>query len=224
VNLRHQKYQIFNEQYTKEEYEIKVQEFDLSSWNSYSVIKNKAQEFWSQFPVKFMLGLRNDGVSGEDIKDSKNVKESYAVHNSENLKFSQNIPMGASNSYDYSVWGEYATRMYECMTCGMQASDVKFCFDVWPNSQNIEYSAACRRISNCFGCVGLKDKKYCILNKQYTKEEYEELLPRIKQHMNDIPYLGARGIEYKYGEFFPIEFSPFAYNETLLNDQFPISE
>ncbi|NVN97071.1 hypothetical protein HXX01_02445, partial [Candidatus Nomurabacteria bacterium] len=31
------------------------------------------------------------------------------------------------------------------------------------------------------------------------------------------------GIVYKYGEFFPIELSPFAYNETMAYEQFPLS-
>ena len=33
--------------------------------------------------------------------------------------------------------------------------------------------------------------------------------------MNEIPYLDKLGNEYRYGEFFPIELSPFGYNETL---------
>ncbi len=38
--------------------------------------------------------------------------------------------------------------------------------------------------------------------------------------MNEIPYLDKKGRIYKYGEFFPIELSPFAYNETLAQEFF----
>ena len=31
-----------------------------------------------------------------------------------------------------------------------------------------------RGCSDCILCVGLRNKKYCIRNQQYTKEEYEE--------------------------------------------------
>ncbi|MBP6925869.1 MAG: hypothetical protein KBC22_02345 [Candidatus Pacebacteria bacterium] len=223
VNLRNKKYCIFNEQYTKEDYDEQKKLLGLDTYQGYSNVKQRAHAFWKKFPIKYMLGLRNQDVSGEDIRDSKNVHESYLVHKSENVKYSQDIPMGATNSYDYFVWGEYATKMYECTCAGMQTSDIKFSFDVWPNSQDIEYSATCRRVQNCFGCVGLKDKQYCILNKQYTKEEYEELLPKIKQHMLDMPYTDTKGRVYTYGEFFPIEFSPFAYNESALFDQFALS-
>jgi hypothetical protein len=34
----------------------------------------------------------------------------------------------------------------------------------------------CKGCSNCFMCVNLRQKSYCILNKQYTKEEYEKII------------------------------------------------
>ena len=61
------------------------------------------------------------------------------------------------------------------------------------------------------------------MNKQYSKEEYEKLLPRIKEHMDTMPYVGEKGRVYKYGEFFPIEISHHAYNETAAQDYFPLS-
>ena len=39
--------------------------------------------------------------------------------------------------------------------------------------------------------------------------------------MNDMPYIDNKGKVYKYGEFFPSEISPFAYNETVAQDYFP---
>ena len=77
---------------------------------------------------------------------------------------------------------------------------------------------------NLFGCVSLRQKKYCILNKQYTKEEYEILVPKIKEHMNEMPFVDKKGNIYKYGEFFPIEFSFFPYNTTQSQEYFPISK
>jgi hypothetical protein len=105
---------------------------------------------------------------------------------------------------------------------------------------------------NLFGCVGLKKAKYCILNKQYSKEEYEELVPRIIEQMRQSsssprrgegrarPELdsGVRGSEplisnssilageesVGFGEFFPPSFSPFGYNETIAADYAPITK
>ena len=94
---------------------------------------------------------------------------------------------------------------------------------MYPASSECDYSMMCASSSNLFGCIGLKKKKYCILNKQYTEEEYKQIFPKIVKQMNEIPYRSLHGQEYRYGEFFPPEFSPFAYNETLLQDFFPLS-
>jgi hypothetical protein len=64
-----------------------------------------------------------------------------------------------------------------------------------------------------FGCAGMKHHFYCILNKQYTKEEYEALVPKIIAHMRTTG---------EWGEFFPASMSPFPYNETVAQEQFPL--
>lgn len=225
VNQRHAKYKIFNVQYSKEEYFEKLALFKLDTWEGFSSLRNQAEDFWFTFPIKYMLGFRNHDVLGEDIKDSKNVKYSYIVQGGENLKYVQDVPFGgASNSYDYTCWGVDASQIYECMICGEQVDKLKFCFECWPGCQELEYCINMRRSKNCFGCVGLKDKQYCIFNKQYEKAEYISLVEKIKQHMDQMPYVDKRGNIYKYGEFFPVEFSPFAYNETIINDQFPLNK
>ena len=54
----------------------------------------------------------------------------------------------------------------------------------------------------------MKNKQYCILNKQYTKEEYETLVKKIKTHMDEMPFVAGKNTIYKYGEFFPANFRP----------------
>ncbi len=70
-----------------------------------------------------------------------------------------------------------------------------------------------KRSSNCFLCVNLENKKYCILNKQYSKEEYEVLVPQIIEHMQKTG---------EWGEFFPVCLSPFGYNETVAQEHFKL--
>jgi hypothetical protein len=43
---------------------------------------------------------------------------------------------------------------------------------------NVNFSYDCRNCNDCIGCAGLRNKKYNILNKQYTKEEYENFLKK----------------------------------------------
>ena len=61
----------------------------------------------------------------------------------------------------------------------------------------------CEDVEYCFGCVGLRKKKYCILNKQYTKEEYDKLKSEIISDMK------KRG---EYGKFLPLYLAPCDYN------------
>jgi hypothetical protein len=72
--------------------------------------------------------------------------------------------------------------------------------------------------------VGLRSKQYCILNKQYSKEDYEAMVPKILEHMNAMPYEDSKGRQHRYGEYFPIEISPFPYNDTIAQEFFPLSK
>jgi hypothetical protein len=73
----------------------------------------------------------------------------------------------------------------------------------------------CFSAQDCFGCFGLKQKQYCIFNKQYLKEDYFILREKIIEHMR-------KGGE--WGEYFPASVSPFSYNESMAQDYFPLTK
>ncbi|MBI5139562.1 hypothetical protein HZA26_03060, partial [Candidatus Nomurabacteria bacterium] len=68
---------------------------------------------------------------------------------------------------------------------------------------------------NCIGCDGLRNKEYSILNKEYHKDEYERL------RANIIAELKEKNL---YGLMIPPELAPFAYNETIAQDNFPLTK
>lgn len=68
----------------------------------------------------------------------------------------------------------------------------------------------------------LRNKEYCIFNKQFSKEEYERLVPLIIEHMAET-FLPDSKEHTEWGEFFPPSLSPFAYNETIAQDYFPLT-
>ncbi len=43
------------------------------------------------------------------------------------------------------------------------------------------FSAFLNSCADCFGCVGLTHKKYCVFNKQYSKEEYFKKVEELKK-------------------------------------------
>jgi len=232
VNLRHRKHCIFNEQYTKEGYEEKIKELNHGSYAEAQKIRARVNELYLQLPHKCYRGTHNARVTGDYIYGSKNAYDAYEIGSSEDVRYVVNLGPGTKDSYDYSNWGENVELLYEAISCGDECRNIKFCFDCWPAMRESEYCANCHSSSNLFGCVGLRNKQYCILNKQYTKEEYEALMEKIKKHMDEMPYIAqirnskheARNIEYRYGEFFPPELSPLAYNESKAIDYYPKSK
>lgn len=69
----------------------------------------------------------------------------------------------------------------------------------------IQYCDTCHNSQNLFGCISVKKGNYMILNKQYSKEDYEKLREKIIEHMKSTG---------EYGEFLPLEIAPVSYNET----------
>jgi len=223
VNLRHKSYYIFNEPYSKEEYVKKLEEFNIGSHKNVLAFKEKAQTFWRQFPSKYYHGSHNQDVSGDYIYESKDVYYSYEMIGTENCKYCQNLSTKPSEDcYDYTEWGDKASLVYESLQVGMGINNIKFSDVIYTNSHDVEYSISISDCQNIFGCFGLRHKKYYILNKQYLKDEYEALRVKIIQQMNEMPYIDVKGRVYRYGEFFPFELSPFAYNEAV-QEFFPIT-
>ncbi|OGF51822.1 hypothetical protein A3H04_04275 [Candidatus Giovannonibacteria bacterium RIFCSPLOWO2_12_FULL_43_11c] len=226
ANLRGKKYHIFNEPYSKEDYEKKLHSLSLHTASGIDRAKAKANAFWSEFPNKYLQGIKNLNSSGEYVTNSKNVKHSYLIREGENMKYSQYMQVPPHKDLmDVTVGGNGMELSYEDVVCGWgKLYKVKFCAECWPDDVDLEYSMFCSSCSDLFGCMGLRKKRYCILNKQYSKEEYEALKEKIKKHMDEMPYIDKKGRIYKYGEFFPAEISPFAYNQTIAIQHFPLKK
>ena len=225
VNLRGQQYCIFNEKYTREDYLEKIKEFDLGSHRAVEEIKKQALEFWLKFPNKYMHGVQNLESTGDYVNNSKYTKNSFITTGAEHCKYCMwLIVKNNKECYDFTQFGENTELVYESLCCGKNINKVIGSINAL-EGRDISYSIYCyNNNSNLFGCISLKNSKYCILNKQYTKEEYEELLPRIIKHMHDMPYVDKMGRTYSYGDFFPTEISQFSYNETSAQEFFPLGK
>jgi Zn ribbon nucleic-acid-binding protein len=225
VNLHGKSYHIWNVPYTKEEYRQKLKSLGLDSHKNITLLKDKAHKFWKKFPKKYYFGVQNLNVTGDYLEHSKNAKSCFGAANLEDSKFCSFVSNGpVKTTYDFTHYGDNIEMVYECLQSGDGIYNTKFGWGNWSNTNNANYSITVPGSSYVFGCVGLKKKKYCILNKQYTQEEYEKLVPRIIKHMNNMPYIDKKGVEYKYGEFFPIELSPFGYNETTAQEYFFLNQ
>ncbi len=224
VGLRKQQYQIFNEQYTKEGYEEKLKAMHLGLHAGIEKAKSDAYAFWGDNVTKYMHEKQNEGVSGDYIYNSKNVQHSWIVHEGWNLKYCQYlVAAGTKDSYDFTQFGNNAELHYEVLQSGNSASNIRFSWFTPSENRELDYCIQTMTSHDMFGCIGLRKNEYCILNKQYSKEEYENLRAKIIEQMKAVPYRGKGNIEYRYGEFFPSDLSPFAYNETTAHEYYPLS-
>ena len=223
VGLRHKNYHIFNLPYSKEEYFKIKAELDLGSYTSHKKIIQNVADLIEKHPRKYMHTMKSINISGDYVFGSKNVKHTFMSYHGYDVKYSQQV-RNTTDTHDTTVTLEVEGPMYESVACGIHASDLKFCFECHPSNIDLSYCIFCSSSSHLFGCVGLRKKEYCILNKQYSKEEYFEMLEKIKKQIDELPYTDYRGCVYKFGEFFPPEFSPFSYNDTIVQEYFPLTK
>lgn len=202
VDLQNQSYCIKNKKYSKEDYEALMKKIP-----PIPTLQAELEKIKLQFPIrKFANLIACDNCVGDNIFHSKNVYFGFDTYNSQDCAYLHD-GLKAKDCHDICFF-DGAELCYESTSLiGYGYFFTNFCRD----SYNLFYCDNCHGCKNCFGCAGLRKKEYCILNKQLTKESYEELLPRIITHMTSTQ---------EWGEFFPIEKSIFPYKDTLANDYF----
>ena len=212
IGLQNAKYCIFNKQYSKEEYFQKLEELELSNSNNLEKFKKEFKKFAKKQPQQALNIINSENCVWNDIFNSKNCYDSFSLEDCEDAKYcfilwiaKDNMDVTSAGVIDFS---------YEMTSWGMKSYHCLFSMYSY-ECRDIIYSDNCHYSQNLFGCIWLRQKKYCILNKQYTQEEYEKLVPQIIEHMKTT---------WEWGEFFPASISPFGYNESVANDHTPLNK
>jgi hypothetical protein len=210
AGLRKEKFCIFNKQCSEREYREKKAELELCHPHIRALLRERLQELSLGIPHRFMQSAQAEHVSGNYVYQSKNVHDSFYADRSKDCRYcAQVVDLKDCHDNNYTEENELC---YDYLGAYQvtRVSFSKFCNKV---SDSLYCDECHQNCSHLFGCIGLKGKQYRILNKQYTREEYEKLMPRIIEHMRE------RG---EWGEFFPIELSPYGYNETVAQEYFPL--
>ncbi len=213
--LTRKEYHIFNEPVTPEEWDKKVKKLLLTRPVVEAMRKRSAEERL-RHPQRASHVLQSENCTGDHLT---NCRESHDVFDSRDLEhcaYCYEVLNGAKDAYDFSMFGLHCELLYECNGCGYNVHNVLFSNHCWNNVSDLLYCESCfPSVKHCFGCFGLKRAEYCILNKQYSKEEYEKLVPKLIEHMRKTG---------EWGEFFPITMSAYGYNESLAGEFFTLSE
>jgi len=211
TNLINQEYCFLNKQLSKKDYEEKIKPY-LGSYQNFENLKKTLNKLSTQRIHKYANILNSENCTGDFLTNCQNCTNCYDLVDSQDC---HNIRVGL--------------KCKNCFDCNNTYIDMELCHEIMSalyvyhsaysiyifNSSNILYSECLYGCKNCFGCTGLRNKEYCVFNKQYTKKEYEELVPRIIKHMQSTG---------EWGLFFPIKYAPHCYNETVANDYYPLSK
>lgn len=211
-NLRQKQYYFMNQPVSKEEFFRIRERFSSSRFTEEKI--NEFDAFRMTFPDKAVHGYQNENVRGNHLVFSKNAQYCFDSLRLWDTKYCYQMFIRAKNCMDCDECGE-AELLYDCAVLAYNIYNCRFSLYCFNQVSNLTYCAHCYMgCSNLFGCFGLKRKEYCILNKQYSKEEYLSLMQRIIDHMKSTG---------EWGEFFPASCSPFPYNLTQACDLYPLS-
>ncbi len=125
------------------------------------------------------VSIDAETVNCELVDDTYGSKNCYYCFNGFRLTDSMYVWLGWGNKLvDCSSVTE-SERCYKCIDC-TKCFNSTYLIDC-NNTTDCHYSAFLNSCTDCFGCVTLTHKKYCIFNKQYTKEEYFKKIEILKR-------------------------------------------
>jgi len=214
VNLANKTNYIFNQPYSKDEYEKIKKELQLYTYTGVENLKEKYHEFIITQPRKYAEIIKTVGSTGNYMKNAKNCKSCFHTYEAEDNRYGVHIWRNAKDTMDCDTAGRNVSLIYNSINAGMDNSNFVCSALCW-TCTFMDYSMYCFNSNNLFGCVGMRKKNYCILNKQYEKAEYEMIVLKIRNEMKD------KGL---YGQFFDKSLSCFGYNESAAFDQFPLNK
>jgi hypothetical protein len=213
-NLRNQRYAFRGEKLSEAEYTERIKNINFSSYEEFRALEEEFKRKKLQAIHKYVEVNKTINSTGDYLLNTKNCHNCFHVIGGEDLfncwgcetvkdcrdcyGFGQ--PVGSELLYEIQGVGQGYNTYFTNMTYSVT---------------DCQYMSHSHNVKDCFGCSALKALRYCILNKQYTPEEYNTLKNQIIKKMTQ---------DKEYGEFFPPHFSPFGYNETEAFSYFPLTK
>ena len=211
VNLNNKSYYFLNKPLSQIEYKKKVSEI-LGSYEKTQEFKKQFEKFIIDFPMRENNNIKTVNSTGDYLFECKNVKDSFEAFNAENCRFLL-YSKGAKDSMGTIGYGTQSENLLEVVSTGHSSNIIGSFMTHY--SQDILYGFFLTNCKDCIGCDSLKNGKYCILNKQYSKEDYEKLREKIINELKEKDL---------YGLMMQQELALFAYNETVAQDNMPLTK
>lgn len=214
--LNYKEYCILNKPYSPEDYHQKLEQMKIHTKEGQDTAFKLWREQSKNFETRADQNYQCENCEGDYMHQCKNCQKCYIMSKEcEDCKYIFNGFPALKDSMDCLYAGDHAELVYECIATGERGSNLKFSHIAVTGTYDAIYCDLVINCKNVFGCTALRNKEYCILNKQYTKDQYEELVPKIIEHMKSTG---------EWGQFMDPKYSPFGYNETTAQIYFSLSK
>lgn len=220
-NQVNKSYMIWNKQYDKETYmkQKKLIMKELAQREKFDKIVELYTSFLEKNLIEPAVNIQNcENVTGDNMYYSQRCVNAYMwIGNQECVN---TILTGNHES-------EKMVRIINSVESGQNCTNVIWSCSFWQETTNVFFviwstaSRNCRywidlaNCEECLFCISLQNKKYCILNKQYEKEEY------FRKKQKIIADLQEKSL---WWSFIPWSMSTFPYNDTVAYDFFKVQK
>lgn len=209
--LRNQRHCIENVQVSPADYEKIRAGMRLTSRSAYLAAASRFRSKFSGAGARTEFNINVVDSLGNHLINAKNCHHCY---DSFQIEDCSNCTWIFESHHCADVYG-MGTSEWVYESIGVENLNFAAFNTFVSDSSNSFYSDLCFYSQNIFGCVGLRRKKNCILNVEYSQSEFDELSARIIEHMKNTG---------EWGRFFPAKFSPFAYNESVAAERFALEK
>ncbi len=196
-NLENKNYCIKNIEYSKEKY------FEEKE----KILKEKDKFFdYYKWLNKTAKNLASKNTRWSFCVESENIENGYFTYRLKNARNAMFVwhSEWRQNVYD-TFWSDDPWTWEIYGSVNLWWTDNQYLCD-WVVWSNLYYCFSCFNCSYCIWCNWIINKSYCILNKQYSKEDWETMATKIFEQMENDQILG---------KFFPWDLNPYYFNDTV---------
>lgn len=212
TNLTGKSFYVFNTEVSEAEFKTLAKELGLNNLSNLYLQKERFESFLNNQPVIYrqnvgftkgypLLSKNEPSVSFYSSK-CENSASNFCCHGV-NECFSSALVVGAfSDILNSALIVGKGRKIYRSLSC-------------FGNIEDIDSSIGCQNSSHLFGCIGLNNSSYCILNKQCKKADYARLVQSIRSQLKDSSLIGQA--------IFSLE-KILPYNNSLASLIFPLNK
>lgn len=180
VHLANKSFCLFNRQLTEQQYNEEIKKYMTAPPEKILAI---VDELMNKYPRTQSAGEHNENSPyGNYLYQCKKCYMCFDTSDSEDCFYSYDTHY-CKNCMDATYAGQMVNNSYQIVD-SQHSNNCNFIVES-NNCQDSSYIFNSKGLKNCFGCVGLQYKQYCILNRQLTSDQYESIKKQLEEELKN---------------------------------------